>query len=416
MKLVPRKLMKELVFYLNAPEILCIRGPRQAGKTTLMKMLQNKLRRYSTFFVNLDLPNMRMSFEENPLDFVQRRITRKKLILFLDEVQKSKNIGENLKILFDELKDVKIIVSGSSSLEIKSKLLPFLVGRIFLFELFPFDFYESVYAKDEKLARLLLKKQESLKHYLEGKEILKPSFTNELTDMLKEYLIFGGYPRVVTSQSTKEKKKVLTSIRDLYIEKDIISFFHIEDTSKFESVIKYLAFNSANLLNLSTCASVAGVSFREAEKFLEIAKHTYIIDLLNPFHRNMSTELRKMKKVYFLDLGMRNSVINNFSEFDSRSDKGNLLETFVYRELRSNFNDWEIRYWRTTGKAEVDFVLLKEDRIVPVEVKLSGKPTRAFWSFCSEYKPDKAIIVTLDTFKLSKHKDTELLYIPAFYL
>ncbi len=417
-KLVKRKLAEEIKKFVARKEVLIIRGPRQAGKTTLMKMLESELdNNFDKLFVNLDLPEKRRELEANPLDFVDRYKKEKPLLLFLDEVQRCKDIGEGLKIVADERQNIKIIASGSSSLEIKTKILPFLVGRAFLFELLTFDFGEFVSSKDLGLAKILARKQCSLRTFVDTKsQIEKPSFTSELAALFKEYAIYGGYPAVVQVATVEEKLKILRSIEDLYLEKDIVSFFRIEESNKFEDFAKMLGFQISNLLNLANLASNVKISYNKAEEFLEILTHTYIIKLLRPFYKNLKTELRKAPKIYFLDLGMRNSLINNFLVWESRDDKGKLAENFVLRELLTNWSDYEIKYWRTTGKAEVDFVLSRGNQIIPIEVKLEGgKVGKSFYSFINAYKPKIAFIATLDMFTTKQIGDTKVFFVPLWY-
>ncbi len=413
-----RKLEDKIRKYLQRREILGVRGARQVGKTTLLKMIAEKLEGEKVF-INLDLLDNRRTLEENPADFVKRFEKKgKKLYLFFDEIQRVKNAGEKLKIIYDEFPEVKMFISGSSSLEIKTNVLPFLVGRLLLFELYTFDFEEFMLAKDESLAKILREKIKSVKGFLEGNdEPQAPSFRQEFLTHWKEYAVFGGYPEVVKAKEREEKIMLLKNIYNLYLEKDVISFFRIEETTKFENFTKALAFGIASLLNLNSVASDVKISYKKAEEFLEILEHSYIISLVNPFHRNLVTELKKSKKIYFLDLGLRNAVIGNFLHFDSREDRGKLMENFVFRELITNFEEYGINYWRTAGKAEVDFVLSKGQSLIPVEVKLGGeKLTRGFYSFLRAYRPERALIITLDKFGRQKTENTLIYRIPVFYL
>lgn len=412
-----RKLEEKIEKFVKRREIIGIRGARQTGKTTLLKMIEKGMVGNKAF-INLDLIEHRRALEENTLDFIKRfKKPKERLFLFLDEVQKVKNGGEKLKIIFDEFPDVKMFVSGSSSLELKTNVLPPLVGRLFLFELMTFDFEEFLSTKDEGLSRLFGEKHGSLKSFLEGGgEITQPSFTNEFLRHWKEYVVFGGYPEVVKAGNEEEKNVILRNIFNLYLEKDIMGFFRIEETSKFEDLLKILAFNTSNLLSVSSLSSDLKMSYKKADDFLAVLQHSYIVYSLKPFHRNLTTELKKSPKIYFLDLGLRNSIINNFSPFESRSDKGQLMENFVLRELISGFGGWEFNYWRTTGKAEIDFILRKGEKIIPIEVKLSGeKLGKSFYSFLSAYEPERAVIVTLDKFRKDKVDNTTVYWVPAFY-
>ncbi|MFN4133532.1 MAG: ATP-binding protein, partial [Candidatus Hadarchaeales archaeon] len=176
MKLYKRKLEDVIWKFMKRREILAVRGPRQAGKTTLLKLVEKKVRQKKAF-INLDLPDYRRALEEAPLDLVRRlKGPGEKLVVFLDEVQRVKNAGESLKLIFDEAPDVKLLISGSSSLELKVNVLPPLVGRVLLFELLTFDFEEFLLARDEGLWRVFKEKNTSLKEFIEkGGNLQKPS-------------------------------------------------------------------------------------------------------------------------------------------------------------------------------------------------------------------------------------------------
>ncbi|MEA1925428.1 MAG: ATP-binding protein [Candidatus Altiarchaeota archaeon] len=412
-----RKLEDEISRYIERREIIGIRGSRQTGKTTLLKIISDRIQEDKAF-INLDLIEYRRTLEENPLDLVKRFKKTRKLFMFLDEVQRVKDGGEKLKIIYDEFPDVKLFISGSSSLELKTNILPSLVGRLFLYELYTFDFEEYLSVKDEGLARLFRENQSSLKKFLEGRDdIAPPSYTKEYMENWKDYVIYGGYPEVVRSRNKEEKTTILKNIYNLYLEKDITAFFKIEETLKFSDLLQYLAFNTSKMLSTSSLASDLKISHNKAEEYLTILQHTYIIRLLKPFHRNLVTELKKSPKIYFLDTGLRNTVMNNHTPFESRSDKGNLTENFVLKELTSNFREWKLNYWRTTGKAKIDFILRKDEEAIPVEVKLDGeKLGKGFYSFLKTYKPEKAVIATKEKFKKQKINSTTVYWIPAFYI
>jgi predicted AAA+ superfamily ATPase len=416
-RLYKRKLEAELQRFMPRREMLVVRGPRQAGKTTLLKILHDKIRK-DKVFINLDFPEYRRALAETPLDLVRRfKRPGRGLVMFLDEIQRVENAGDSLKLIFDECPDVKLLVTGSSSLELKVKILPPLVGRAFLFELLSFDFEEFLMAKDAGLWRVFREKNSALRRFLvEGGEPPEPSFRREFLKLLGEYMIYGGYPEVIKAEKEDEKIAVLKNVVALYLEKDIATFFGIEESSKFQDFARVLAFSTSSLLSLSSVASDLKFSYRRAEQFLEILRHTYIVSLLTPFSRNLVTELRKTPKVYFLDLGFRNSLLNNFTDFNSRTDRGALAENFVFRELL-RLPGFSLNYWRTAGGAEVDFVLVRGEEVVPIEVRLGGGTLgRGFYSFLKTYKPERAIVVTLEDFKKQKVAGTTLYWVPIFYL
>jgi hypothetical protein len=153
---------------------------------------------------------------------------------------------------------------------------------------------------------------------------------------------------------------------------------------------------------------------------ISILSETYIISLVQPFYENPLTELRKIPKVYFCDLGLRNHIIGNFNPLESRTDGGALMENHAFLSLRHSFPDATINYWRTTAKAEVDFVLREEDEAIPIEVKYQGfkkpKISRSLRSFIKTYKPNKALVATKGFSHKMKVNDTTILFIPICYL
>lgn len=414
-KIHERKLEREIRSRLKRKEILIIRGPRQAGKTTLLKVIESGIKGSPVQFFNLDIPDTRKNLENTPIDFVKKNKKGGKLYLILDEVQRLKS-GEPIKIIYDEFPGIKMLASGSSSMEIKSNILPFLVGRAFIYELLTFDFGEYIAAMDADLSRLYKEKHNSLSGFINGKSSPKrPSFVNDFLKLWKQYAIYGGYPEVIKAKADNDKRLVLNSIRNLYLERDVTSFFRIEDTGKFEDLAKSIAYLPGTLISYSAIGSDLGLSFRKVEEYMEILKGTFIIHVLRSFHKNIVTEIRKSPKIFFTDQGLRNSIIGNFSEFDSRSDMGPIMENFVFRQLLTNFPDWDLRYWRTAGKAEVDFVLSRGDDIIPIEVKLGKKVERGFYSFLEAYKPKRAIVATLNHFGSRQIGKTRLYFIPVWY-
>lgn len=417
-QIYPRELEATIEKYLHRKEIIGLRGARQTGKTTILKMLEKKLSGQKVF-INCDLSENRRALQESPLDFVQRwKKDGEKLTLFFDEIQRVQDAGEKLKIIFDEDQEVKMLFSGSSSLEIKTKVLPALVGRLLLFEVYTFDFEEYLYTLDVGLWKLQQEMRAAVQRFLaKGGTIKKPSFEREFLKHWKNYVLFGGYPEVVKARDEEEKKLILKNIYNLYLEKDIVAFFKIEDASKFEDFLKSLAFTAGQLLNLASFSQELNLPYQKTKEYFSILQHTYILSQIKPYHRNLVSELKKSPKHYFLDLGLRNVMLQNFLPFDQRTDTGAILENAVFRQLLSQFPDYKINFWRTTGKAEVDFVLTKGDEIIPVEVKLSGKKLgKSFFSFLYAYKPKKALCVTLNHFERQEINGTAVYWVPVFCL
>lgn len=409
-----RDLEDDITKFIDRKEIIIIRGPRQSGKTTLLRLISETVKGQKKFF-DLDILMDRGAIERSPLEFV-RSLGEGKLNLFLDEIQRLNEGGEKLKIIYDNVENVKIFATGSSSLQIKSNILNYLVGRALVFELFTLSFGEFLRLRDEQLSSIFNERRESVLKFIDsGTGIKEPLLEEKFQALLKEYLIFGGYPEVVKAKDADTKKTLLKNIVSNHMDKDIVSFFRIEDTQRFANFSKALSFNISNLFSPASISREISISYARTVEYTNVLINTYIISLLRPYHRNLTTEIKKEPKLYFMDLGFRNSVMENFSNFDNRDDKGKLAENFVFRELASS--NFKIKYWRTTSKGEVDFVIEKENELVPIEVKLGGGALgKSFHSFVDTYKPKKAIIFTGGEFRMQKLGTTKIYWLPIFYI
>jgi predicted AAA+ superfamily ATPase len=415
MEYYPRKIGKKLEKWLKRKEIILIKGPRQSGKTTLLLHLKDKL---GGNYITLEDENMQKSLEENPEEFAKRFTGKRKNFLFMDEAQYSKKAGRIAKLLFDMFSDkLKLVVTGSGSFDIKVEIGRYLVGRVIYFELLPLDFEEFLLWKAKDLHTIFCDYRKAVQDFvIKGKTIkIKPVFGQEFNSLLEEYLVFGGFPAIVKEREVDTKKELLRNLTRTYLEKDIFFFLNIRHLEKFRNLLSYLGFGTGSLLEISSIMKELNMDYRTAENYLSIMVNTYIISLVPPFHRNLATELKKAKKVYFRDTGLRNSLMSNFLPLKSRTDKGVLFENFIFNELKSNF-EGKINYWRTTGKEEVDFVLNAEQGTVPVEVKSKTKLKKGFMSFINTYKPERALVFTEREFEIKKAGKTEIAFIPHFFI
>ncbi|RLI98183.1 MAG: hypothetical protein DRP00_02540, partial [Candidatus Aenigmatarchaeota archaeon] len=356
MEYYPRKIEKKMEKWLRRKEIILIKGPRQAGKTTLLLHLKEKL---GGNYVTLEDDDMLVAFDKSPKEFARRFITKKKNFLFLDEVQYCKKAGKRIKLIFDLFFDkLKLIATGSGSFDIKVEVGKYLVGRAIYFELLPLDFEEFLSWRAKDLHKIFLDYKKAVMDFvLRGKDIkIEPVFKQEFDSLLEEFLIYGGFPAIVKEKDIEIKKGLLRNLVRTYLEKDIFFFLNVRHIEKFKNLLNYLSFSIGSLLEISSLMRELRMDYKTIENYLSILINTYLISLLPPFHKSLVTELKKTKKIYFSDTGLRNSIINNFLPLRSRMDKGVLFENFIFNELKSNFNG-RINYWRTTGKAEVDFVL-----------------------------------------------------------
>ena len=415
MEYYPRKIEKKLDRWLDRKEIILMKGPRQSGKTTLFLHLKEKL---GGNYVTLEDEENLLSFEKNPKEFVKRYTGNNKNNLFLDEAQYCKNAGKTIKLIFDLYSDnLKLFITGSGSFDIKVEIGKNLVGRAIYFELIPLDFEEFLMWKAKDLHKVFIDYKKSFTDFvLEGENFnVETAFEKEFTSLLQEYLLFGGYPAIVKENNKDLKKELLKNLTRTYLEKDIFFFFNIMHLEKFKNLLNYISFNNGSIFEISSIMRELHMDFKTIKNYLSVLSNTYIISLLSPYYKNLTTELKKTKKIYFNDTGLRNSLMNNFLPLENRRDKGILYENYIFNELKSNFNE-KMNYWRTTGKAEVDFILHLDNKLIPVEVKSQTKIRKSYLSFLKTYKPKTGVVFTEKEFKIKKIEDTKVAFIPHFYI
>jgi hypothetical protein len=370
-----RKIYKILAENLENNKIIILIGARQVGKTSLMKKLSEEVGKDgNTAFLDMDMAANLEKGEslEKFMDFLYLNgYTEKgeRFYIFVDEFQRSRNLANIFKNIYDHYENIKIIASGSSSLTIKNNLKESLAGRKFIFEVHPLDFEEFlIFKQDEK----------ALGYYrniprLKSNEAELPELLNKY---LNEFLAFGGYPEVALTDGQENKKKLLESIFDLYIEKDIMIFSDIENIPAFKKILEILAVNNGQLINYDRLSKEAGIHNRTVRSYLSLIEDTYIVKKVKPFHSNKNKELIKTPKYYFLDIGARNYFLNNFSDLNKRVDKGQIWETYILQELIKNgFN--KVKFWRTKTGKELDFILEEEGGVLPVEVKYKSKGNKS---------------------------------------
>jgi len=254
--------------------------------------------------------------------------------------------------------------------------LKYLVGRIFTFNLYPFSFREYIRAKENSLEKYL------------GKNVVPGAILERLNRHLDDYTLYGGYPRVVLSESKEEKKKVLNGIFNTYLLKEIREILDLSEDYKLINLIKALSLQIGNIINYDELSKITGFSYLNLKKYLSILEKTFILKQVRPYFTNKRTEIVKTPKIYFFDLGFRNIVIDNFQR--ERADKGSIYENFIFNEIM--FRGVEPKYWNTKSKAEVDFILERNGKLIPIEIKsnlVRPKITKSFRSFVVKYRPSK---------------------------
>lgn len=376
---ITRFLEAEIRKYLNKREIMAVIGPRQSGKTTLLRHFYERLK--NTVFLDFEDRQTLELFSEDINSFIELYV-KKYDYVFIDEFQYAKDGGKNLKYIYDNCK-AKIIISGSSASELSIQSIKFLVGRIFVFTLYPFSFGEYLNYKNSGLYNI----------WRSGK--LTRPIINTIMPHFNEFCIYGGYPRVIMSEDKSEKEVVLRNIYNTYFLKEIKEILNLPEDYKLSKLVHALALQIGNIINYKQLSDITGFNYKDLLKYINILDKTFILTRSLPFHTNKRTELVKSPKAFFLDTGFRNIVIKNFQSIENRPDKGSLYENFVASELIKS--GIELKHWRTKSMAEVDFIIEKENKIVPIEIKSNlVKPnfTKSFLSFLEKYKPSKSIILS----------------------
>lgn len=426
-----RNLIGELEKWLGRKEIIAIKGPRQAGKTTTLKILkehlivEKKVSADRVIYITFEDRDILEAFDKSPKEYINSYVASapdEKFYFLIDEFQYLKEGGQKLKLLYDIYENAKFIITGSSSLEISEHTAKYLVGRVFSFNLYQFSFFEYLQTVPKNLRNAYLDASKVIENFLIGNKPIgakEDIFEKDFSRYFEDFVTFGGYPEVIKAGDAQTKKIILKNIYDTYITKDIVGLLRIRDISGFRAVVSLLANQAGNLLNLQTLASDSGSYFRQLKQYISILEETYIINNLRPYFRNKTTELKKNPKVYFVDTGLRNYIVNNFNEFRIRPDSGNLVENAVLSGLRDKKDDG-IKYWRTMGQAEVDFIIGQPDNIIPVEVKYSSmkRPeiTRSLKTFISAYKPKKVLVLTKGFWGKAKFETSEIGFAPVWYI
>lgn len=359
---IKRDLEDKILKHINAPEIIAVIGPRQCGKTTLLSHIFKKLGEGE--FISFEDQKILNMFEKNIDDFIEIYVKNKKY-LFIDEFQYSKNGGKKLKYIYD-LHKIKIFISGSSAIDLTINALKFLVGRIFIFNLYPLDFEEFLNYKDAKYTGILRESRNkftSLSPFTVGKDA-----HNILLKYYEEFILFGGYPRVVIAESKEEKLEVLKNIYNTYFLREVRDILGLIDDYKLSKLIKSLAFQIGNLIEYKELSVLSEYAYPTLKKYLNFLEKTFICSFIKPYFTNKRVEIVKNPKVYFFDTGIRNFIINDFRGFDDRPDTGALLENSVFQQLLKK--DYKINYWRTKKQHEIDFIIFPiNQKELALEVK-----------------------------------------------
>ena len=358
--------------YLKPNKVLVVYGPRQVGKTTLLKHFLSKTKLKYRFDSGEDIRIQELLKSQN-FSLIREYASDYELIV-IDEAQYIPKIGLGLKILVDQIPKLKIIVSGSSSFELAGQIGEPLVGRKKVLVLFP-------------LAQIELR------------EIFNPF---ELKERLEEFLIFGAYPAVLTAKTKKEKREVLEEIAFSYLLKDIFQFEKVKAPSFLLDLLKLLAFQTGSEVSFSELAGSLGIDVKTVSRYLDILEKSFVIFKLKGFSKNLRKEITKKNKYYFYDNGIRNALIANFNSLNLRNDVSQLWESFLvveriksqrYSKILSNNY-----FWRTWDQKEIDFLEERKGKIFAFEFKYRSRKVKTPKEFMEVYPNSSFKIVTKENY------------------
>lgn len=361
---IKRNLEHTISSFINKPEIIAIVGPRQCGKTTLLKHIAAGLS--GAVFLSFEDRKILDMFERQTDEFIKQYVRRCRY-LFIDEFQYAKNGGKILKYIFD-LHHVKIFISGSSAIDLTVKAVKFLVGRILVFTLHQFDFCEFLACHSPELAAYYKKYRWRFAASDYRPAEIPSGHSAELKKYYEEYALYGGYPRVVLSADIKEKREIIANIYNTYFLREVKDILGLIDDYKLLNLIKALAAQAGNLIDYQELSRLSEIAYPTLKKYLNFLGKTYICDLVRPFARNRRSEIVKNPKVYFFDNGLRHHALGDFRLLNDRPDKGAALENAVFGQLVKQ--PLAVKFWRDKQKHEVDFLLEGEEgRKMALEVK-----------------------------------------------
>ena len=367
--MIQRTLQNVLTQYIGKGKAILLIGARQVGKSTLFRMMTQSMAEDNILWLNCDLQSVRDMLYNPSLAGLQLLINNKSVVV-IDEAQRVENIGLTLKVIVDNFPNIQLLVTGSSALDLHSKINEPLTGRKIEYHLFPISTGE-LYAAEGLITT---------------------------SEMLETRLIYGSYPDVLFGSLPPEK--ALTELTESYLYKDILDLEGMRKPAVLQKLLVALALQIGSEVSYHELSKTVEVDSKTVEKYIDILEKCYIVFRLNSFSRNIRTELTKGKKIYFYDLGVRNAVLQAFAPLELRQDKGALWENFFIAE-RMKYNHYSDRlvksyFWRTTEKQEIDYIEESNGELHLFEMKWNEKKQSAKIpnQFIEQYHPQKTDVIT----------------------
>ncbi|MDF1560298.1 MAG: ATP-binding protein [Bacteroidales bacterium] len=369
--MIVRFLQKKIEEKLDQGKAIIISGARQTGKTTLLKLMFSGLD--GSLWLNGDEPDVRALFDE-PSSTRFKALFGNSRMVIIDEAQRIKDIGLKLKLITDQIPEVQLVVTGSSSFDLANKINEPLTGRKWEYNLFPLSFAEMA------------------GHH---------GFLNEKR-LLFHRLVYGYYPEVVNSPG--QEKELLKQLSDSYLYKDILMLGDIRKPEKLVRLLQLLAFQVGNEVSYNELGMNLDLDNQTVEKYIQLLEKTYVIFRLGSFSRNLRKELKRARKIYFYDNGIRNTLIANFNPPELRNDTGPLWENFLISERQKHIHYsgiWANRYfWRTHDQQEIDYIEERDSQLWAYEFKWKpGKKLSMPVAFTESYPGSPGTVITPDNFE-----------------
>ncbi len=360
--MINRTIEKKITEKIDRGKAIVIVGARQVGKTTLLnKILRNK----EFLFLDADDPITRSLLNSPSTEQIRTFIGDAKYV-FIDEAQRIPGIGLTLKIITDQFKNVQLFVSGSSSFDLGNELNEPLTGRKWEYELFPISWEEY----------------EDKNGFIQSEQ----QFENRL--------LYGFYPEVINNQGNE--KETLKNLVNSYLYRDILAFSEIRKPEVLQSLLQALALQIGSEANYNELSQLIGINKITVQKYIDILEKGYIVFRLNSFSRNVRNEIKRNRKIYFYDNGIRNMIIGNFNPLDLRNDKGALWENFLvserYKQNLYKETFAKMYFWRTTQQQEIDFVEEKDGQLSGYEFKWKDKRVSFPQTFTNTYQAKTKIV------------------------
>ncbi len=414
---ISRHEVQTALSWMDGRHVITIVGPRQAGKSTLMNMLIRHLLNNAAvpaanifYFTTDDTETMALLANVGDLlAFLRGNSTGTgRRYLFIDEIQRLENPGIFLKTLYDLGLDLKIVASGSSSLEIRSASKEHLVGRGRELVLYPLSFSDIAASRIPGL-------ETSFDDIAQIQRLYGPG----LLRTFDECAVWGMYPAVVTASTMTERYDELQQIYQSYVLRDVSQFFRIQHTGIFNNLTVLLAGSVGSQVQWETLAKTTKSSAGTIHSYVDVLEGTFICRQVLPYTGNVVGAIRRMPKIYFIDCGLRNSVLSDLSALPSRSDRGHLVEQIVFQELCKALEPTDrLCYWRRyAGSHEVDFVVVRGESLVPIEVKDSSMSNPevpgGISDFCEAFKPRSAIVMNRNFAGRTMSSATAVMFLPA---